>query len=580
MNDRQIGDAIMKSNGSAPISNAPMLNLYPDSLGGSLAAISEFLGMDLVKGAFSSLYVLPSVFNTDLDRGFSVISYDLNAELASTQDLERIKDLGIDLKLDFLLNHASVLCEQFQDILENGEESVYRDFFIDWNRFWDGCGEMTSDGYIKPDDAYLKDMFFRKPGLPILMVRFPDGRNVPYWNTFYQEVRYPRVDEQDLMRLTGMQYQTAQKMMFRINHALDDGIAPPDISLDGSPRDREAIVEYLQSNRKYLGQMDLNIQSPMVWDYYEQTIQKLADYGASIVRLDAFAYAPKAPGKKNFLNQPDTWDLLERVGLLADKHHVTLLPEIHASYEEKIHEQIAEAGYICYDFFLPGLVIDAFERKNGETLCAWAEEIQTKGMRMVNMLGCHDGIPLLDLKGILPGEQIERLIDAVVANGGMVKDLHGQKNVYYQVNATFFSALGENERKMTLARAIQLFMPGKPQIWYLDLFAGKNDVDAVGRAGAGGHKEINRTNLSQHEIESRMQLKVVRDQLDLLKFRNAFPAFGFDSEFEVSQNTPFELHFSWRKDGYKAEMRANLNDCGFTVNATNPEGMCTYSFKQ
>lgn len=38
-------------------------------------------------------------------------------------------------------------------------------------------------------------------------------------------------------------------------------------------------------------------------------------------------------------------------------------------------------------------------------------------------------------------------------------------------------------------------MPGKPQIWYLDLFAGKNDYEAVKRAGKDGHKEINRTNL-------------------------------------------------------------------------------------
>ena len=28
---------------------------------------------------------------------------------------------------------------------------------------------------------------------------------------------------------------------------------------------------------------------------------------------------------------------------------------------------------------------------------------------------------------------------------------------------------------MLLARAIQLFTPGKPQVWYLDLFAGRND---------------------------------------------------------------------------------------------------------
>lgn len=82
---------------------------------------------------------------------------------------------------------------------------------------------------------------------------------------------------------------------------------------------------------------------------------------------------------------------------------------------------------------------------------------------------------MLDLKGILPEEDIQKLIALIVDRGGMVKNLHGQKNVYYQVNATYFSALGESEQKLLLARAIQIFMPGKPQIWYLDLFAGKND---------------------------------------------------------------------------------------------------------
>jgi sucrose phosphorylase len=48
-----------------------------------------------------------------------------------------------------------------------------------------------------------------------------------------------------------------------------------------------------------------------------------------------------------------------------------------------------------------------------------------------------------------------------------------EKDFYYQVNATFFSALGEDEQKLLLARAIQMFMPGIPQVWYLDIFAGK-----------------------------------------------------------------------------------------------------------
>ena len=98
---------------------------------------------------------------------------------------------------------------------------------------------------------------------------------------------------------------------------------------------RKQIVDSLEAGRTYLGQMDLNIRSPKVWEYYENTLQTLADYGARIVRLDAFAYAPKEPGARNFFNEPGTWDLLERVRGLADGCGLTLLPEIHASYAEK-----------------------------------------------------------------------------------------------------------------------------------------------------------------------------------------------------------------------------------------------------
>ena len=46
-------------------------------------------------------------------------------------------------------------------------------------------------------------------------------------------------------------------------------------------------------------------------------------------------------------------------------------------------------------------------------------------------------------------------------------------------------------------------MPGIPQIWYLDIFAGKNDYAAADAGGDGGHKEINRTTLSLQDIEDR-----------------------------------------------------------------------------
>ncbi|NLM09354.1 MAG: glycosidase [Clostridiaceae bacterium] len=551
----------------------PMFNAYPDSLGGTLADIIEFLQMPELDNVFQSFYILPSVFNTDLDRGFSVIDYELNEQFASSEDLKKLKDLEIELKLDFVLNHLSVLSSQFQDILKNGDKSKYKDFFIDWNKFWTGYGEMTDEGYIMPDESLIKNMFFRKPGLPILFVRFPDGKEVPYWNTFYQEVKYDELDAVDLVYAMDIQYTTAEKLADLVNAEISAGKKPKEIDFGVLSNFKDKVVELLESKRKYLGQMDLNIQSPQVWDYYEETLRKLSQYGAKIVRLDAFAYVSKKPGLKNFFNEPETWELLAKVKDIADKYGLILLPEIHSKYEEKIHEKLAEKGYMTYDFFLPGLIIDAMERHTNQLLIRWINELQEKQIRVVNMLGCHDGIPLLDLKGLLPDEYITNLIDTVVQRGGHVKDLHGKKNMYYQVNCTYYSALGECDKRLLLARAIQIFMPGKPQVWYLDLFAGKNDYDAIKR----GHKEINRTNLTLQQVREALHREVVMKQLSLLRFRNTFPAFGFDSKVTIDESETHILKIKWENNGYIAFLEADLKTFDFSINATDNDGVVSFT---
>ena len=551
----------------------PMLNLYPDSLGGTLDDVVDFLKTEEAEGAFSSCYILPSLYHADLDRGFSVIDYSLNKMYASGETLEAIKKLGIELKLDFILNHASVLSKQFQDIIAKGEESEYKDFFINWNEFWKDCGEMTEQGYILPEEKYLKKMFFRKPGLPILMVRFPDGREIPYWNTFYQEVNYPKVSAQELMKAADLQYMQAEIIAQELSMGCPEGKKPADI-LQEIVLERKAgrltkeqittIWNYMEQHRYYLGQMDLNIRSPLVWEFYKNTLQTLAGYGAKIVRLDAFAYAPKEPGARNFLNDPGTWELLGKVTDLAKPLGITLLPEIHASYAEGTYRTIAEKGYMVYDFFLPGLLLDALERRSGEVLVQWIREICDRKMLTVNMLGCHDGIPLLDLKGLLSEERIQSLIDTVVSRGGYVKDLHGAKNVYYQVNATYYSALGEDDKKMLLARAIQLFMPGKPQVWYLDLFAGRNDHAAVQRAGAGGHKEINRTNLTCSDIAAGMKKPIVQKQIELLRMRNRFPVFSANAKI-VAEVNGTKMDIRWQSGSEEAVLQTDFGDYSFSV---------------
>ena len=543
--------------------NGPMLNAYPDSIGGSLSECVNFLKDPRVKGIFTDFYILPSVFNSDLDRGFSVISYDLNEALINPDSLCELAELEIGLKLDFVLNHASVLCKQFRDILEKGEESEYKDFFVDWNRFWCGCGDMNDKGYIEPNPEYIKDMHFRKPGLPLLMVPMPDGSEKPYWNTFYRETLYPAFAAQDFMFAADVQYATAEKIAVKVNDALNDGKQPDEIDFSPFNEYEHQLIQAIKKRRRFLGQMDLNIKSPLVWEFYEDTLKKLSGYGAKIVRLDAFAYASKEPGARNFMNDPGTWDLLKRVRGIADRYNLRLLPEIHTEYKEKVHEKLSKEGYMIYDFFLPGLLIHAIEKHSCEYILHWINDILEKNLRTVNMLGCHDGIPLLDLRGLLPDSEIEDTIEMIVGRGGYVKDLLGSKNMYYQVNATYYSALGEDDDKMLLARALQLFMPGKPQVWYLDMFGGKNDHDAVNHS-AGGHKEINRTNLSMMQVESALKQGLTTRQLELIRFRNTCPAFENDAVITAG-GEKHQLYLQWSSMGNTARLDVDLKACSYKI---------------
>ncbi len=516
----------------AGLPNGVMLNAYPDSLGGDLTGAVRLLQRPELADVFSLFYLLPTVFNSDLDRGFSVIDYDLNAELVSPEDLSALDRLGIMLKFDLVLNHLSVGSPQFQDLVARGDESPYVEFFIDWNRFWQGNGEPNEDGVIVPAPAHLEKLFMRKPGLPVLEVRFPDGSDRSYWNTFYQQ------------------------------------------------------VDVVDGHRTYLGQMDLNARSEKVWDFYQSTLDKLAGFGAKIVRLDAFAYLHKEVGQTNFFNRPGTWDYLERLRAMAEAKGLILLPEIHAEYGMQIHQELSDRDYPIYDFFFPGLVIDAIDSADNASLLRWISEIIERDLRPVNMLGCHDGIPVIDLKGtngdsegLLSDAKIEAIIKRLLERGGRVKNLYGpdgSKISYYQVNATFFSALGEDENRLRLARAIQLFMPGTPQIWYLDLFAGKNDYAAADAGGSGGHKEINRTNLSAQDIEVGLQRPIVADQLEMMRIRNTSAA--FDGRLEIIESPPNHLVLRWVNGDTTATLTADLaaTTCSITLVEAGVETVTRY----
>ncbi len=552
------------------IQHGIILNAYPDSLGGHMAYLIDLLSGDHFKDVFQSIYLLPTLFNSDLDRGFSIIDYNLNDALVQKEDLDKLKSKGIGLKLDIVLNHLSVGAQEFKNLMMHGDASPYVDFFIDWNRFWQGKGTLNEHGVIVPDQEFKEKLFTRKPGLPILQVPFPDHSFRPYWNTFYQKVKLRETFISAACQQLNSEKAEIEVLYNSIEQALINGHNPTKAieSLGFSTAD---VVPIIREHLLLLGQMDLNAQRPEVWSYYLNTFKKLSDYGGQIIRLDAFAYLHKAVGEPNFFNLPETWDYLNRLKEMAQEFSLVLLPEIHTQYGKHLHDQVSAEGFPIYDFFLPGLIIHTIENKDKHALLGWAQEIQEKGFKLINMLGCHDGIPLLDLdgdpdqknagQGLLNTTQIEDLIEKIVGRGGRVKNLFGpdgEKIAYYQVNATYFSALGEDADKMLMARALQLFMPGTPQIWYLDLFGGTNDYKAAD-AEKGNHKEINRTNLTHDQIQSSLNNSLVKQQLELLKFRALHPA--FNGTLTIGDCVEHHLiDICWRYQDQWAQLQVNLQE--------------------
>jgi len=558
------------------ISNGVMLNVYPDSIGKKFRDTVSMLKMDIFKDAFSFIYVLPTFFNSDLDRGFSIIDYDLNKDLVDTKDLKDLNELQIKLKFDIVLNHLSVASPQFKDLLQYGNESKFKDFFINWNEFWEGNGLKNEDGIVIPNPEFLNKLFMRKSGLPILKVRFPDGTEQPYWNTFYQQVTYNPIVVTDLQTVIGLTDSLKTQIVKKINDGVEQSLDLCTVDFEDATNLKSEILQIVEQKRSYLGQMDVNAESTLVWDFYEETLKKLSGYGCTILRLDAFAYLHKQVGESNFFNKPGTWEYLERIKKIAQQNNLMLLPEIHAEYGLHLHDEVANEGYYIYDFFLPGLTIHTIESKSSKALLSWAKEIIAKGYKTVNMLGCHDGIPVLDLKGkevngvynkgLLEDAEIEKIMTTIMERGGRVKNLYdpsGNKISYYQINATFFSALGEDEQKLLLARAIQMFMPGIPQVWYLDIFAGKNNYEAADNGGSTGHKEINRTTLSMQDVEQGLKTEVVQQQLEIIRLRNTSNAFL--GQVEINDTLDSIIDIKWGNGETVAHLKANLQTKGFTI---------------
>ena len=306
-------------------------------------------------------------------------------------------------------------------------------------------------------------------------------------------------------------------------------------------------------------QIDLDIYSQDVRQLFKEFFENFSKNNIKIVRLDAVGYIIKKLGTSCFFIEPEIYEFLEWIKQLSESYHIELLPEVHSHYS--IQYRLSEHGFWIYDFILPYTVLDTIVNKRSDNLYRYLKDRPEK---QFTMLDCHDGIPVKpDMDNLVDTDEARELVDLCVERGAnlslVLSEEHQDEDGFdvHQIRCTYYSALDNDDDAYLAARAIQFFVPGIPQVYYVGLLAGENDNESVEKTGEG--REINRYNYSVAEVEESLEKDVVQRLLKLIRFRNEYPA--FNGQFKACQSLEDEVCLSWEKDNYFCKLNINLLDC-------------------
>ena len=480
-----------------PIENKVMLITYADSLGHNLRDMEQVLEKHF-NGAIKGVHILP-FFPSSGDRGFAVIEYDrVDPAFGDWSDIDRLAE-KYTLAADFMLNHISIRSREFQDYMEKGDASEYRNMFIHWDEFWPN-GEPTEEESEK--------MYRRKPGGAYMEFTRRDGKKVKLWNTFFSE------------------------------------------------------------------QVDIDPYAQATQDYFDRNLSLIAQH-VPLIRFDAFAYASKRPGTSCFFVEPDIWNVLDIAMAPLRKTGTQMLAEIHENYT--IQLKMANKGYWVYDFALPMLLLHGLYSGRTDRLIHW---LHICPRNQYTSLDTHDGIGVVDVVDLLADEEIDyvrEIVDKITEpaqqyqKGHSMIKLTGKQARRYQLGCTYYNALNCNDKAYLLARAVQFFTPGIPQIYYVGLLAGKNDIEALKNGGEG--RSINRHNYTLEEVDQAVAQPVVQKLVRLMRFRNEYDVFNGD--FTVGEDTKDgRLSINWKDGSLSATLTADFKALEFEITYWDPEENC------
>ncbi len=304
-------------------------------------------------------------------------------------------------------------------------------------------------------------------------------------------------------------------------------------------------------------QIDIDVNSTAGKQYLSRILNTFSQNNIKMIRLDAAGYAIKKAGSRCFMLE-ETYDFIDELSQTANGLGIETLVEIHSYYQTQI--EIAKRVDQVYDFALPPLVLHSLFSKNFSALTKW---LSISPKNCITVLDTHDGIGIIDVgpmdskPGLLNDSEIDNLVETIHKNSqGQSKKATGAaaSNVdLYQVNCTFYDALAKNDHDYLIARAIQFFAPGTPQVYYAGLLGVENQMTLLESTNVG--RDINRPYLDQTQVNQALNKPFVKAMIELIKIRNNTDA--FNGQFEISSQNA-QLTMSWQHQESSATLQVDL----------------------
>ncbi len=300
-------------------------------------------------------------------------------------------------------------------------------------------------------------------------------------------------------------------------------------------------------------QIDLNYANPDVLLDIIDVLLFYVAHGAELIRLDAIAYLWKEIGT-SCIHLPQTHRVVQLLRAILDEvaPHVLLITETNVPHQDNLsyfgdgHNE----AQLVYNFALPPLTLHTFRTGDATALTRWAAglALPSDQTTFFNFLASHDGIGLNPARGILREDEIDALVQQVVAHGGRVsyKTNPDGSTSPYELNINYFDALSDPHGgeplslqidRFVAAHAIMLALAGVPGIYFHSLFGSRSWPEGVTQLGY--NRAINRQKYDRAEVEHELsdpqarRYHVFHRLKQLLQVRSTSSAFDPQSEQHV-----------------------------------------------